>query len=105
MIRLLIFGAWLGSGFPLIHVHHAPSGVEYPYECCSAMDCHMIPQEAVKEVEGGAIVRTFRGDLFFPKAKERKPIDGYWHECHRAGYGPHEPAMVPLCIFPPFKGF
>lgn len=106
MLRALAFAAAMGfPSPPMALAHHTPSGIPYPFDCCSHMDCHVVPPENVREVEGGAIVKTFRGDLFFPKAKERKPLDGDWHECHRAKVYAAEPPLVPLCIFPPFKGF
>lgn len=107
MIRALAFAAALGiPAPPLAHAHHTPSGVEYPAACCSNVDCHMVPPENVREVAGGYMVRTFRGDLFFPKSTQRQPLDGDWHECHNTrSAGRHLETINPLCIFPPFKGF
>lgn len=33
--------------------HEAPSGFEYDPECCSGADCQPVPDEAVREVQGG----------------------------------------------------
>lgn len=83
--------------------HHAPSGVEYPSDCCSTTDCHRVAPADVRPAAGGWWVKTFRGEVFFPAAKLRPPIDADWHECHNAA-GPAG-ALNPLCLIPPFKGF
>jgi hypothetical protein len=41
--------------------HQAPAGWSYDPECCSSMDCAMVPDAAVREVRGGYSVTLAPG--------------------------------------------
>ncbi|CAN7716681.1 hypothetical protein [Bosea sp. LjRoot237] len=76
------------------HAHQAPSGWDYPFECCSGADCARIDAGAVREVSSGFVVTiapgrhpmwpTERRDqliLDIPHQKARRSPDGFWHLC------------------------
>lgn len=57
----------------------------YPYECCSAVDCHPVPVEGVRVTREGYRLRD--GSVI--RFKEARPSpDGLYHECRTsAGAG------------------
>ena len=77
-IVLLFLGAlWIGLMlvvFPkMAYAHHAKTGWEYPYACCSGMDCDHITPSAVKLITGGFRVTLKAGE--HPMVKEPMSFD------------------------------
>lgn len=74
--------------------HPAPSGWDYPFECCSGADCARIDAGAVRESRSGFVVTIAPGRhpmwpterreplvLEIPHPKTRQSPDGFWHLC------------------------
>ncbi len=90
--------------------HQAPSGWEYPLECCSQRDCAKVDASAVKERRGGWHVTVAPGShpmvpadgppvlAFIAIADARPSPDGDWHICL------HPSDKRVLCFFAPPGG-
>lgn len=75
-------------------IHMAPSGWEYPQECCAQTDCHPVSCEALRETEKGIayLQWTFTGPEI------RRSQDGFCHVCI-GHYGPSPSQARPHCVF------
>lgn len=84
----------LAAGATETRSHPAPSGWEYPFECCSGADCAQIDASAVQENKPGFIVTIAPGRHPMWPTERRKPLvlevpyqkvrlspDGLWHLC------------------------
>ena len=62
--------------------HHAPSGWEYPRECCGKGDCFQLthPQEDVKWTPNGWLIAETNETIPFEQA--RVSGDSHWHRCY-----------------------
>lgn len=61
--------------------HEAPSGWQYPQECCSGYDCDET-SIAFRNRDGSLTVRTKNGTATFPKGFPfRQSPDGKIHAC------------------------
>lgn len=87
--------------------HEAPSGWEYPFACCSGVDCARIDASAVRASPPGFVVTVAPGRhpmwpaqrrepliLEIPYEKARHSPDGLWHLCI-------DEAGQLLCFFSP----
>lgn len=84
--------ALLLLGVPAV-AHEAPSGWQYPIECCSSSDCSQVEDENIEEVPGGfqlnlppgshPMVKNRTVTLFVPHDDYRIRKSGDWrkHAC------------------------
>jgi hypothetical protein len=84
----------------------------YDYRCCGQNDCAPVPDSAVHETGDVIIFRIVPGSHPMWTAKETRPLiveverfkvehrrlDGSWHLCLNS-------AQIPLCVYPPDRGF
>ena len=84
----------------------------YDYRCCGQNDCAPVPDSAVHETGDVILFRIAPGTHpMWPADKkahlmveverfkvEHRRLDGRWHLCLNA-------AQVPLCVYPPERGF
>ncbi|HEV7257796.1 MAG TPA: hypothetical protein VGN82_08440 [Bosea sp. (in: a-proteobacteria)] len=90
--------------------HEAPSGWDYPFECCSGADCAQLDPKAVKANASGFIVTVVPGQHPIWSRDRRHPLvleiayrkarlspDGKWHLCIND-------AGDLLCFFAPAGG-
>lgn len=61
--------------------HHAPSGWEYPGECCGKGDCFQLtnPQQDIKWTPDGWLITETNETIPFEQA--RVSGDDHWHRC------------------------
>lgn len=59
--------------------HDAPSGWQYPWECCSGHDCAEISNDRVKPVDDGGYL--IDGKHLVPRAEVKDSPDGAFHAC------------------------
>lgn len=84
----------LAAGASETRAHRAPSGWDYPFECCSEADCARIDAAAVRETPSGFVVTIAPGRhpmwpterrqpavLDIPYGKARLSPDGFFHLC------------------------
>ena len=81
--------------------HAAPSGWQYPSECCHDRDCREADPGEVEEVQGG--YRVAPSATYLPHGDDRlRPSpDGRWHVCNQT---PGDRTSPPLCVFVPNQG-
>jgi hypothetical protein len=77
----------------LLLVHDAPSGWQYPSNCCGGQDCHPVDCEEISEDADG--VYHWR-NLVFPHNVAQPTQDRNCHVCHQIEDG--KPA-VGRCLF------
>ena len=64
-----------------LEAHFAPSGWEYPFECCSGRDCH--PTTAI--IQGGGYFLPETGETIpAMDSRVRESGDGEYHRCGSA---------------------
>lgn len=82
--------------------HEAPSGWEYPIQCCSNNDCRWVPPFFVRPTGDGWILRDHLKHEFVPISSPKVKVsgDGEYHIC-RTNFGKGDL----LCLFiPPMVG-
>jgi hypothetical protein len=80
----------------IILVHEAPSGWQYPSDCCSGRDCREVPCEQITRLNTVYRYRTSASIyLDFPENKHRYSGDGRCHVCILGSQ------RSPTCIFTP----
>jgi len=100
----------LAAAAPQARAHQAPSGWDYPFECCSEADCARIDASEVRETPSGFVVTIRPGRhpmwvterrqtvvLEVPYQKARLSPDGFFHLCMND-------AGELLCFFSPGGG-
>lgn len=77
-----------------LFAHEAPSGMRYPFECCSNRDCAPITNMTMLP-DGSRRITNGNGDtaIFGSRFPIRIPEDGRDHACITPGVG------TPLCLF------
>ena len=94
MIRRILFSLVAFAFVGAAHGHQAPSGWNYPLDCCASTDCHPVSCAALREVDGGI---EFLGIRFTGEMIKRSE-DGYCHVCV-GHYGPAPDQSRPHCVF------
>ncbi|MDR6953831.1 hypothetical protein J2X65_003194 [Ancylobacter sp. 3268] len=93
----ILTAAGVVAGVSIGFAHEAPSGWEYPRDCCSAYDCYPVPAGALRFGPGGITVEA-TGETFPSRSTIVRPSgDGAFHRCSRAG----DPAKPTICLFVP----
>lgn len=81
--------------------HDAPAGWQYPYACCSGIDCRPISQASISELADGYHIAQNGEVLGYTDARIRESRDGDFHLCTVAG----EEKSRTICLFVPPRGF
>ena len=81
------------------HGHSAPSGWEYPTDCCSGRDCFPIPEAELEATPVGWRVRATGETLDYHDRNVRPSGDGRFHRCSQDG----KPEGRTLCLFIPAR--
>lgn len=74
--------------------HEAPSGWQYPSDCCSSRDCRPRACDALEQQRDGGVLDVELGQTY-TKAQVRPSQDGQCHVCTGAG----APDGRPICAF------
>lgn len=91
---VMAIGAVLAAASAPALSHPAPSGWDYPFQCCSGADCARIDADMVREIPSGFVVTVAPGRhpmwpterrqalvLDIPHKKLSPAPDGLWHLC------------------------
>jgi hypothetical protein len=85
-----------------VRAHQAPTGWNYPWACCSSMDCKMVEAKAVSERPEGYVIQDTDEVVTYADKRVTDSPDGEYHWCaHQAGID----AGHTICLFVPPKGF
>jgi hypothetical protein len=103
MVRIaagaLALAATLGVGpgppTPPAHAHSAPSGWQYPIECCGGHDCYEIDASEIVAAPGSW--RILATGEFFSASRVKRSPDGHYHRCSYEG----DPKRTTNCLFVP----
>lgn len=87
---------------PLVKAHEAPTGWQYPYECCSNQDCKPASHVEVRETRGGYLVVATGEVVPLMDRRVKDSPDGDFHICQVAGDFEHGKV---LCLFRPPQSF
>lgn len=94
---LLIAGIW---EVQKAWAHEAPAGWQYPYACCSGIDCRPVSKKAISERPSGFVINS-TGEVIAPNdTRLRESPDGEYHWCTVAG----EDHSRTICLFVPPRG-
>lgn len=123
-LRVLVILAYLAGLFLLVagtfkaFAHHAPTGWEYPLNCCSGMDCHEINAATVHETPEGYVLTLQPSDHMmlaqptsfivpYSDARIKDSPDGVYHACISRQTVVNGSPMGGrlICLFAPPKGF
>lgn len=78
----------------MLLVHDAPSGWQYPANCCGGTDCAPVPCDELAEDRNGGVIYWFKGTrLNFTPLQVQPSQDRQCHVC--IGQIP----LRPLCVF------
>lgn len=80
--------------------HQAPSGWQYPLECCSDRDCMEVADTAIEERPEGYIIKETGEVIPMTDRRIRFSPDGHFHWC-RSLYQEHRT----FCLFVPPRSF
>lgn len=108
----LVIGCALGILFTILattfpaKAHQAPSGWNYPIECCHDQDCYEISEKDIVIVEGGYMILANKEIVPFEKVKTSP--DGRYHRCSYNRGDPTAGTIVDrttetICLFIPEK--
>lgn len=82
-----------------------PPGWQYPWACCSGMDCQRVnakPDQDVKETSAGYVIVSTGELVAYGDKRIKDSPDGDFHWCaHRAGIDQGHT----ICLFVPPRGF
>jgi len=94
VLATITIAIMLAAGTTHTRAHQAPTGWDYPFECCSEADCAPIDASAVREIRTGFVVTIAPGRhpmwpterreplvLEIPHQNTRQSPDGFWHLC------------------------
>lgn len=99
----MVVGLGIGIGVAILAMptpakaHQAPSGWQYPYECCSDHDCYQITRDDIEIVDDGYLIKASRDHQIVPFSRAKASPDGGWHRCSVGG----DPEAWTLCLFVP----
>ncbi|WIW52397.1 hypothetical protein LRP31_25595 [Mesorhizobium mediterraneum] len=98
----------LAAGAPKIgHAHEAiptaakPQGWNYPYSCCSGIDCREVPDADIIEGSRGYEIRKTGEIILMSDPKIKQSPDGVFHWCSVKGRDDGKT----ICLFVPPRGF
>jgi hypothetical protein len=79
-----------------------PTGWDYPWSCCSNMDCKQVEARAISERPEGYVIQSTGEVVAYADKRVKDSPDGEYHWCaHQAGLD----AGHTICLFVPPKGF
>jgi hypothetical protein len=99
LLTILIGIVLLGYSVQRLRAHDAPTGWNYPFACCSGMDCRPIPEKAISERAEGYVVPS--GEVVgYQDTRLKDSPDGAYHWCTVAGADDGRT----ICLFIPPRG-
>jgi len=114
-----LFLLWSAISAMVARAHDAPQGWSYAISCCSGMDCHEIPSEAVRETSEGyhitltpeqhdQLVKPVEYVVPYGDPKIKDAPDGVFHACIgkqflRDNGETHGGNLI--CLYVPPRGF
>lgn len=81
--------------------HEAPTGWNYPNQCCSGIDCRPVPEEAIGTSRVGYVIRQTGEVIGFRDTRLKPSPDGTFHWCSERG---REDTKT-VCLFVPPLGY
>lgn len=93
---LFLFTAWLFGMLASIpaQAHHAPSGWQYPWSCCSNQDCRPVPCDTLEDIGDGKVLDNENGQTY-QKDQVFSSGDSHCHLCTELG----KVDGKPICAF------
>lgn len=77
--------------------HHAPTGWQYPYACCSDQDCREVASTAISEGPDGYLIKKTGEVVGYHDKRLHHSPDGMYHWCSVAG----SDTTRTICLFVP----
>ena len=74
--------------------HTAASGWQYPFSCCSNLDCRPIACDLLEEIDGGK-VRDIENGQTYERSMVQSSGDSKCHICTEGGLSNSKP----ICVF------
>jgi hypothetical protein len=78
-----------------------PLGWNYPYSCCSGIDCRQVSEKAISERPQGYVINKTGEVVAYSDSRVKDSPDGVYHWCSVAGADDSRT----ICLFVPPKGF
>ena len=78
-----------------------PLGWNYPYLCCSGIDCRQVSNRAISERPEGYIINGTGEVVAYGDGRVKNSPDGVYHWCSVAGADDSRT----ICLFVPPKGY
>jgi hypothetical protein len=78
-----------------------PLGWNYPYSCCSGIDCRQVSEKAISERPQGYVINNTGEIVAYNDSRVKNSPDGVYHWCSVAGADDSRT----ICLFVPPKGF
>ena len=91
----------------LVYPHDAlptaakPQGWNYPYSCCSGIDCREVPGTAIGEKPEGYVIKGTGEVIAYSDTRIKDSPDGEFHWCSVAGADDSRT----ICLFAPPRGY
>lgn len=89
------------AGVSAASAHDAPTGWEYPYACCSGLDCRPVSDKQISERPEGFVINNTGEVIANADTRLRNSPDGEYHWCSVAG---GERSRT-ICLFVPPRGY
>jgi len=78
-----------------------PQGWNYPFSCCSGIDCREVKASAIGEKQAGYVIEGTGEILAYGDTRLKDSPDGAFHWCSVAGLDDSRT----ICLFVPPRGF
>jgi len=101
-VSVSLFTAFPTGAHQATSVSGQPLGWNYPWACCSNMDCRALPSQGISERPEGYVIQSTGEVVTYADRRVKDSPDGEYHWCaHQAGID----AGHTICLFVPPKGF
>jgi hypothetical protein len=101
-VSAFLFAVLPTSAHEATNVAGQPLGWNYPWACCSNMDCRALPAQDISERPDGYVIQSTGEVVAYADKRVKDSPDGEYHWCaHQAGID----AGHTICLFVPPKGF
>lgn len=78
-----------------------PLGWQYPFACCSGIDCRQVSAKAISERPEGYVINKTGEVVAYTDSRIKNSPDGVYHWCSVSGSDDGRT----ICLFVPPKGF
>ena len=95
---LLVFKV---EGHEAIPTAAKPQGWNYPFSCCSGIDCREVSDQAISERPEGYVIKGTGEVIAYSDIRIKDSPDGVFHWCSVAGADDSRT----ICLFVPPRGF